>query len=275
MSKDFPQFIYGTAWKEGATKSLVQKALNAGFRAIDTANQAKHYNEILVGEAINNVINNGEINRSDLWLQSKFTSVNGQDGRLPYDLNVSITTQVEQSFEDTLEHLHTDYLDSYLLHGPYNYPSLGDEDFEVWEVMEDLFNEGLTKNIGISNVNLQQLELLCKNSKIKPMTVQNRCFANQSWDKEIREFCKSNNIHYQGFSLLTANPQILQAPEIFQIATKYEALPAQIIFAFAKKIGILPLTGTCDVEHMKLDLEALDIELSLNEIDLIRNLQSF
>lgn len=272
MANNFPQFIYGTAWKEGRTTALVEQALGAGFRAIDTANQAKHYSEILVGEAISNAINNNKVTREELWLQSKFTSVNGQDDRLPYDSNVSIGEQVQQSFESTLEHLHVDYLDSYLLHGPYNYPLLGEEDFEVWQVMEELFDEGLAKNIGISNVNLDQLEMLYKNSRIKPMTVQNRCFANKSWDRDVREFCKKHHIHYQGFSLLTANPQVLQSPEIFEIAARYEVLPAQIVFAFARKIGIVPLTGTSNIKHMKLDLEALKINLDLNEINLIKNL---
>src|SRR6185436_13642708 len=116
-----PKFIYGTAWKKDATTELVRKAVKAGFRAIDTANQAKHYSEALVGEALAALAREG-IHRDSLWLQTKFTSVSGQDERLPYDPQADITTQVQQSFESSLKHLGTDRVDSYLLHGPYSFP---------------------------------------------------------------------------------------------------------------------------------------------------------
>src|SRR5262245_39368559 len=125
-----PTFIYGTAWKKEATADLVQTALKAGFTAIDTANQPKHYTEPLVGEALGIGAAQG-IASDSLVLQTKFTPVNGQDHRLPYDPKASVSEQVAQSFESSLQHLKTDYLDSYLLHGPYSYPALGNSDWEV------------------------------------------------------------------------------------------------------------------------------------------------
>src|SRR5215210_6622687 len=112
-----PSFVYGTAWKKDATTELVKTAVKAGFRAIDTANQPKHYSEALVGQAVAALAQDG-IARESLWLQTKFTSLNGQDERVPYDPHADITTQVKQSFESSLEHLGTDHVDSYLLHGP-------------------------------------------------------------------------------------------------------------------------------------------------------------
>ena len=176
MTKTIPNFIYGTAWKKEATSQLVELALKSGFKAIDTANQAKHYSETLVGEALLTIAKNG-ISRDQIWLQSKFTSIDGQDHRLPYNPKADIATKVEQSFASSLEHLHTDYLDSYLLHGPYNHPLLGSEDFEVWKALEKLHQSGAAKMIGISNVNLKQLEMLVASASIKPMFVQNRCYA--------------------------------------------------------------------------------------------------
>lgn len=268
---NIPNFIYGTAWKEERTTDLVTLALKSGFRAIDTANQAKHYSESLVGKALKKAFDEGLIKREDIWLQSKFTSIDGQDHRLPYDANADLATQVKQSFESSLKHLHTDYLDSYLLHGPLNYPLLGIEDFEVWEAMEELYKEGKAKAIGISNVNIKQLEILVEKAKIKPAFVQNRCFSNRAWDKQIREFCKNHNIHYQGFSLLTANINVLQLPQISQIANKYKVNPAQIIFRFASQIGMIPLTGTSNQNHMKADLAIFDFELSDEEMNFIEN----
>ena len=272
MTQSIPNFIYGTAWKREATTALVELAIKSGFRAIDTANQAKHYSEALVGEALQKLINDGVVGREEIWLQSKFTSVDGQDHRLPYDPKARLTTQVEQSFASSLEHLRTDYLDSYLLHGPYNHPLLGQEDFEVWHALEKIYQSGKAKMIGISNVNLPQLEMLMKEVKIKPMMVQNRCFANRGWDAAVRNFCLKNNIHYQGFSLLTANPQIVEHPSICKLAQKYQKIPAQIIFRFCKQIGIIPLTGTSSTKHMQMDLEVFNFELSDEEIELIGRL---
>ena len=92
-----PTFMYGTAWKKEATTGLVLQAVEAGFTAIDTANQLVHYDEARVGEALLQLATQG-ITRDKLFLQTKFTSVNGQDHRLPYDARASITTQVQQSF---------------------------------------------------------------------------------------------------------------------------------------------------------------------------------
>jgi diketogulonate reductase-like aldo/keto reductase len=265
---NFPKFIYGTAWKEDRTTVLVKLALENGFRAIDTANQAKHYNEALVGQALIEVREKG-INRNDIWLQSKFTTIDGQDERLPYDKNSSLSIQVKQSFLSSLEHLDTSYLDSYLLHGPCNYPLLGEEDFEIWSALEEIYKSAKAKSIGISNVNIKQLEMLVEKAEVKPMTVQNRCYASTGWDKEIREFCKTHKIIYQGFSLLTANSHILQNEGILKIAEKYQLIPAQILFRFAHQIGMIPLTGTTNQNNMKADLAIFDFELSNDEMEYI------
>jgi diketogulonate reductase-like aldo/keto reductase len=273
MTHIIPNFIYGTAWKKEATTSLVKLALQSGFRAIDTANQAKHYSEALVGDALLWAFENG-FERSQLWLQSKFTSLDGQDHRLPYDPKADIATQVRQSFASSLSHLHTDYLDSYLLHGPYNHPLLGEEDFIVWQVLEELYQSGAAKMIGISNVNLRQLKMLVEGAKVKPMFVQNRCYAVKGWDQEVRDFCAQNQIHYQGFSLLTANPQIVQNVVVSDLAHKYQVACEQIIFRFCKQLGMIPLTGTSNENHMKDDLKILKFELSATEVRLLEALKN-
>src|SRR5262245_13746714 len=214
-----PSFIYGTAWKKEATTGLVQTALKAGFRAVDTANQPKHYSEQLVGDALTEMAAEG-VSRDSLFLQTKFTPLNGQDHRVPYDPEAPLQQQVRQSFESSLRHLKTDYLDSYLLHGPYSYPGLESEDWEVWSEIENLYRTGRTRMIGISNVNALQLATLIERAQIKPMAVQNRCFANRGWDRRVREICRANGIMYQGFSVLTANPFVVRHPEVIAIAQR-------------------------------------------------------
>ena len=266
-----PPFMYGTAWKKNATAQLVQTGVDAGFRAIDTANQLIHYDEALVGEALRALRQRG-VARGELFLQTKFTSVDGQDHRTPYDPSESLTVQVHQSFASSLQHLDTEYLDSYVLHAPFQRRGLGASDWEVWAAMEELCRAGKTRTIGVSNITATQLAELCERAKIKPMFVQNRCFAAVGWDRLVRDVCRLHGIIYQGFSLLTANGQVLTRPEIHEIARRHQAGIAQVIFRFAMQIGMLPLTGTTSREHMLADLQSEHIDLSRDEVRFIEGI---
>ncbi len=262
-----PQLLYGTAWKEESTQQCVASALAAGFRGFDTANQRKHYYEAGVGEALKL----SGISRSEIFLQTKYTFQRGQDHRLPYDPKASIANQVKQSFESSLEHLHTDYLDSLVLHGPAisNGESLDDKDWEAWNSIQELHKAGKVHLLGVSNVNLSQLKQFYENASVKPSFAQIRCYAKNGWDLEIRKYCAEKNIIYQGFSLLTANKEHLTGPKINEMAKRYSATSAQIIFAFSRQVGMLPLTGTTDLLHMKQDLESLSIALEDSDLKTI------
>jgi len=266
-----PSFMYGTAWKKEATAHLVQLAVTSGFTAIDTANQLIHYDEALVGEALQVLAKNG-IKRDTLFLQTKFTSVDGQDHRTPYDPSADLTTQVGQSFDSSLSHLGTDYLDSYVLHAPFQRRGLGRADWEVWSAMERLCESGKARMIGISNVTAAQLAQLCEQAKLKPMVVQNRCYAVLGWDMEVREICQANGIIYQGFSLLTANRQVVAEPDVQAVARRLGAGPAQVIFRFAMQVGMLPLTGTTNEQHMREDLAVEGLSLSDVEVERIQTI---
>ena len=112
-----PSLLYGTAWKKERTEELVELAIRSGFRGVDTACQPKHYYEPGVGAALQKLIQEGFISRDKMFLQTKFTSLNGQDpSNIPYDKNAPLNEQVQQSFLKSLENLKTDYLDSLVLH---------------------------------------------------------------------------------------------------------------------------------------------------------------
>ena len=267
-----PAFLYGTAWKEERTAGLVRSAIQAGFRGIDTANQRRHYFEQAVGDALAEALGDGRLTRKDLFLQTKFTYAGGQDHRLPYDPQADFPTQVRQSFASSLQHLRTDYIDSYVLHGPSVGRGLSDADYTVWREMEGLCREEKTRFIGVSNVSLDQLRMLVQAAEIPPRFVQNRCFAVTSWDRDVREFCALQSITYQGFSLLTANPHVLGAPEMIGIARRHQKTVAQVVFRFAQQIGMLPLTGTTDSAHMKEDLDSPSFLLAEEEVRRIEEL---
>jgi diketogulonate reductase-like aldo/keto reductase len=260
-----PRFLYGTAWKEDETQRLTELALRQGFRGIDTANQRRHYHEAAVGQAVKATVTSGLVARDDLFLQTKYTFHRGQDHRLPYDPEATIAVQVEQSFASSLEHLGVERIDSYVLHGPTQPTGLTPADWEAWRAMEALHGSGKVRLLGVSNVTLGQLKLLCKEAKVRPRFVQNRCYAVQGWDRQVREFCAANGLTYQGFSLLTANRQVLSHAELTRIAQRHGRTASQIVFRFALEVGMIPLTGTTDPAHMQVDLEVFDFRLEPDE----------
>ena len=275
-SKDFftspygvriPWIIYGTAWKKDNTAALVEQAIRLGFRGIDTACQPKHYNEAGVGDGVAACRSLG-IDRSELYLQSKFTPLNGQDpDQVPYNPKASLCEQVAQSFQTSLKNLQTTYLDCLILHSPLaNQQQLK----EVWQAMEQIFHNGGAMQLGISNCyDPLQFELLYRNAIIKPAVIQNRFYAETQHDRIIRDFCRQQGIIYQSFWTLTANPKVLAHATLQTLATKYQRSAAQVFFRYLHQIDIIPLTGTTSKTHMKEDLAIIDFELTADECQAI------
>lgn len=265
-----PSLIYGTAWKKDKTADLVTKAVKYGFRGIDTACQPKHYNEAGVGEAIQRLTSEG-INRKDLYIQTKFTPLNGQDPfDIPYDRKAPLNKQVAQSFEMSKKNLGVSYVDGLIMHSPLENI---DRSMIVWKAMEEVYKQEGTKQIGISNCyNLEMLTQLYEAAFIKPTILQNRFYKDTDYDNEIRQWCQEKNIIYQSFWTLTANPQILSSEPIQKTAQTYQKTAEQIFFRALVDIGIVPLIGTCSDEHMKEDLEIFNFDLPITVIQEITSL---
>jgi len=272
QASSIPDFLYGTAWKEERTPALVELALRMGFRGVDTANQRRHYFEAGVGQGLAASYRAGVVTRADLFLQTKFTYRPGQDHRLPYDPVANLSVQVAQSMASSLEHLGTDHVDSYVLHGPSSGHGWTDADAEVWGAMTKERDGGRTRLLGVSNVSLRHLEQMVAVHSEAPAFVQNRCYARLGWDREVRLFCRQRKIIYQGFSLLTANAELLRHRLVGELAARANAAPAQVLFAFARSVGMLPLTGTSSAEHMKQDLASTRLTLSNDAVRAIESL---
>jgi diketogulonate reductase-like aldo/keto reductase len=258
-----PRIIYGTAWKKEQTEALVIKAIRLGFRAIDTACQPKHYDEAGVGRGVAACLNES-LTRADLYLQTKFTPISGQDPyRTPYDPHASLAAQVSQSFETSLSNLATSYLDCWVLHSP-----LADarQTAEAWRTMEAIVDARGAMQLGISNCySLDYLERLHRSARVKPAVVQNRFYADTGYDRGIRAFCKDHGIVYQSFWTLTANPHVLAHDAVTALATKYGRTPAQVLFRYLTQEHVVPLTGTTSARHMREDLEIFEFELLEDE----------
>jgi diketogulonate reductase-like aldo/keto reductase len=259
-----PPIIYGTAWKKDRTADLVVKAIQSGFRGIDTACQPKHYNEPQVGTALQLLKDHG-IEREDLFLQTKFTPLSGQDLRqLPYDKNAPVEEQIAQSFEASITNLQTEYVDSLILHSPMAPHTLL---MKAWKAMERIQEVGGARQLGISNCyNTEVLKSLFADADVKPAVVQNRFYQETGYDVQLRDWCSHHEIIYQCFWTLTANPHILADNVLRAMSRKFKKTEAQIFFRYLNQSGIVPLTGTTSEQHMIEDLSIFEFELPDEDI---------
>jgi diketogulonate reductase-like aldo/keto reductase len=257
-----PAFIYGTAWKKEATTDLVYHALSNGFTAIDTAAQPKHYREDLVAAGVEKAMKDGKLRRTDLYLQTKFTSIHGQDPkRMPYDSNAPLPEQVNASIMSSLRNFtfssdsQQPYIDTLVLHSPM--PTIA-ETLEVWESMEQ-YVPGEVRNLGISNCNLFTLMDLYERARIKPAVVQNRFYADTKFDIGVRKFCQEKKIVYQSFWTLSANPGLLRSPEVKDVAEKLNISPEAALYCLVLGLeNIVILNGTTNPNNMRADWEAVE-----------------
>ena len=278
-----PNIVYGTAWKAQRTAELVYQALSAGFRGIDTACQPKHYFEPGVGVALEKAIAANLVRREDVFLQTKFTALSGQDTSkpIPYDPRAPLPEQVRQSVARSLSNLKTDYIDSLVLHSPMD---THEETMVVWRTMEDLHRTGKVLRLGISNIyDIGQLRALIEQAAIPPQVVQNRFYADSSYDVDIRALCRQRGMTYQTFWTLTANPHVVASPFMASLVTRKNAAieqrlqrspearavmdtyavktpyftPSSLFLRYVRQLGGTPLTGTTSDLHMQEDLFAL------------------
>jgi diketogulonate reductase-like aldo/keto reductase len=255
-----PRIIYGTAWKKERTEPLVKQAIASGFRGIDTACQPKHYDEAGVGAAVAASVRAG-MRREELFLQTKFTPVDGHDPkRIPYDPDAPLAEQVAQSIQVSLRNLQTDYIDCLVLHSPLR--NMRDTQV-VWRAMQAGIASGAIKQLGISNCyDFEMLEQLHRWASVKPAVVQNRLYADSGYDVEIRAFCRERGVSYQSFWTLTANPHVLEHAQTRELAAKYHVTPAQLLFRYLTQVDIVPLSGTTSEAHMREDLSIFDFTLT-------------
>eukprot|EP01039_Chlorochromonas_danica_P005681 gene5682-6264_t len=271
VASSIPTLLYGTAWKKERTAQLVEEAIRTGFRAVDTACQPKHYNEKGVGDALERLYASQIVTREDLFLQTKFTSLSGQDPlNIPYDQTASLDQQVRQSVQKSCENLKTSYLDSVLLHSPMR---TVEDTLTVWRVLEEFHHAGVVRHLGLSNTyNLQVLQAVYDAAEVKPSFLQNRFYRENGYDVEIRKYCDSKNIRYQSFWTLTGNPLVLRNAVVQRIGKKHNKSAEEIFYKFVQSLGIIILDGTTSRSHMIADLNLHTFHLDEMEREEIRAL---
>ncbi len=253
ISSGLPFLVYGTAWKKDDTERLVSDAVRHGFRFIDTACQPKHYNEAGVGNGWTLAAEELGLQRSELYLQTKYTSISGQDpNTIPYDATAPLTERVSQSLKVSLQNLQTSYLDAWVMHSP---ERTLDETMVAYRVMEQAVDDGKVLRLGISNCyDYDMFTSIYEQARIKPSVLQNRFYEDSNWDQELREFCKEKNIWYQSFWTLSANRDALATKEVRKWAASKDLTPQTLMYAYLMSLGYgTPLDGTTSIKHMEED----------------------
>ncbi|KAK6632597.1 hypothetical protein RUM43_013365 [Polyplax serrata] len=244
-------------WKskpEDVTRA-VEDAIEAGYRHIDCA--FIYQNETSVGLGIKNKINSGIVNRSDLWVTSKLWNTFHRP------------ELVQAALQKSLEQLGLTYLDLYLIHWPQAYRE-GDDLFPVdetgktaysdahfkntWKAMEECVNKGLTKSIGVSNFNSQQLADILSICTIKPVVNQIEChpYLNQM---KLSEFCRERDVLITAYSPLGSpdrpwakpgDAQLMDDEKLKQVAQKYNKTVAQVLIRYQVDRGhsVIPKSVT-------------------------------
>lgn len=252
-----PVLGFGT-WQtpdgDTAIKS-VKAALEAGYRHIDTA-QA-YQNEASVGTAIQE----SGVARQDLFLTTKIWNANHS-----YDLTM-------QSFEESLQKLQTDYVDLLLIHWP-NPIDFRDNweaaNAETWRAMEELYNAGKAKAIGVSNFRAHHLEALKKTAKVQPMV--NQIFlAPGELEAETVQYSRDNGMLLEAYSPLGTG-KIFDVPEMKTLAAKYQRSIPQIALRWSLQHGFLPLPKSVHANYIQENTQLFDFELTPEDMHTIDQL---
>ena len=251
-----PSVGYGTyKTTDNKDEQLISMALEAGYRLLDTA--AFYGNEEFIG----NAIRKSKIPREELFLTSKVWKT-----ELGYEKTM-------KSFEQSLLRLGTEYLDLFLIHWPR--PDLETKNWEKlvqesWKALEDLYQQGKIKSIGVSNFLPHHLEVLKETAQVLPMVDQLELHVGYMQEAAV-QYCKENGIQVQAWSPL-GRRRVLEEPMVLQMAQKYGVSPAQLLLKFLLQQGIAVIPKASSFERMKQNLVDLKFEISFCDLSMLRSL---
>ena len=229
--------------------NAVANALRSGYRHIDTAKA--YNNEKSVGRAVKD----SGLRRDEIFITSKLPAeIKSYEGAW-------------ENFNKTMENLDTGYLDLYLIHAPWPWTEIGKdctkENISVWKAMEEIYNSGRCRAIGVSNFSVKDLNAILDNGQIKPMANQIKYYIGNT-QEEITDFCMKNEILVEGYSPL-ATGKILGNGHIKEIAEKYRTTVSKICIRYVFQKGVLPLPKSVTPERIQ---QNFDINFTISGEDM-------
>lgn len=240
-----PCIGFGTYKAADGGTEVVKTALKAGYRYLDTA--AFYQNEEAVGEAVRE----SGVSREELFLVSKVWKTDmGKEG-------------TRSSFENSLRKLGTDYLDLFLIHWPRPDLECGrwrEILIETWRTMEELYQEGRVRAIGVSNFLPWHIEVLLENTDICPAVDQIEFHPGHTQEMTVN-YCQERGIAVQAWSPL-GRKRVLEHPLLVELSKKYRVSPAQICIRYAVQRKVIPLPKASSYERMKENQDVFGFEIS-------------
>lgn len=255
---EIPVLGYGT-WQNIDPAECVEgvkNAIKAGYRHIDTAEM--YNNEELVSEGIKQ----SGIPREELFITSKLRNTgHGYE-------------TARKEIETSLEKLDLDYLDLFLIHWPVvkgHGKDWQQDNIDTWRALEDLYEEGKLKAIGVSNFAVKHLENILANCKVAPMVNQIRLHPGVLQEETVA-LSRQNDIIVEAWSPLAPIKQMAEDEKIQEMAAKYNKTIAQLLLRFSLQHGFLPLTKSVHEDRIIENAAIFDFEISSEDMDYLNSL---
>lgn len=247
---EIPAIAFGTyKAADGKSADVIRAAIEAGYRYFDTA--SFYGTETYLAQAVRE----SEISRDKIFIASKLWKT-----EMGYE-------NVKYAFERSLDKLNTDYLDLYLIHWPLPDPEYKDWkqlDKETWRAMEELYQAGKVRAIGLSNFLPHHIDNILEDCTVRPAVDQIEYHPGYSQEAAV-QYCKERNILVQAWSPI-GRQRVLEEPLVLELAGKYAVSPAQICLKFAVQRGIIPLPKSSSVKRMKENLDLYSFEMEREDI---------
>lgn len=269
---EIPALGFGTSLSDNRkTRDAVKAAVEVGFRHLDAAE--RYRNEAEVGAALQELFAAGTVRREDLFVTTKLWNNNHRPER------------VEPALQASLTRLGLEAVDLYLVHTPFAFRPGDDQDprdahgsviyddgvtlEETWSAMEDLVDAGLTRAIGLSDIDVDGTRKVLNAARIKPAVVEVEAHPyHPQW--ELHELCKTHDIVLLAFASLghALEPRLLDDPLIVDMARRFGKTPAQVLLAWGIQRGSAVLTGSVTPSRIRenFDVTALP-QSAIDEIN--------
>lgn len=247
---EIPSIGFGT-YKLGSEediKNAIKKALEIGYRHIDTA--SFYGNE----EAIGKALKESNVKREEIFLATKlWQDSHGYDNAI-------------KAYEESIKKLGVDYLDLFLVHWPTKLNS------ETWRALEGLYEEGKVKAIGVCNFKKGHLEELKKTAKIMPMTNQIELHPGYT-QKDMIQYCKENNIQLVAWSPIMRG-KLLDNKIMRELSNKYKKSITQVILRWHLQNDVIPIPKSSNEARIKENFDIFDFEIDKEDLIIIDNLNN-